>query len=968
MTDTVETGVTATLPQGQTALPNDGQVASSGVGPNDPESGVDTQQPNTPDQADSPQPMTPAPAGSMQQPQPMQQPQQPQQQPPPPKPPAPKGVDPSNPHADNPLVQKAGVLHTVMQALGGGPHFTYKVDPNTGEMQKTEVPRSKTDIGMAIALEAISGGLAGLSQHGPAALGKAGVAGLQVGQEAAQQRQAADQRAQQQASQDYARHAQILDTNMKMYMNAQQVGRLGQESNQKYVDSYKELNDLIEKQYPQASLGVVDYKDFSKYHVTAQNAIPYRQVPRPDSNDPSKQAVDKYGTPQWDIQYRVIDPNFKAGNFLTAKMRADAAKWNIGNGFSDEKGNATQLPTDIATKLGQATNFQAQIGAMNLAEGELQDYYDTLDKQEGDGNYSFGDLKAPIIPDANTQAAVDEAAARNQVPKEIARALVMQESGGKQMGADGKPKLGPANHTGERAIGLTQLLPSTAKAMGVDPNDATANVEGGMKYLGQLIQKYHGNARLALAAYNAGPDNVTDHVPDNGQTKQYVDSIVGMTGLSDQPGAQGALPKYTPVNLAAAAKADPMLAKAVMDFQSFGNKTDNLSQSLAAFAKSNPQEGNKLYQLYGGKGAARVFDNANALSLKQAEVNITQTAELKKSQTERAQKLQENQQAYEEVARSLAGDANDPGSGDMTSLDKIISQRTADRPKVYAMAKAINPNFNSREADAKYAVWKSFVDPNGKGAAQITSFNALMQHIGQGIDVNEAYRRTDSDLLNKPWNWLQQHALNNPEVGRFEAAQAPIRTEYLKLLQNNNALTQADKVEGESMFNKADTPARLEAVMKTMAVTAAIRIRAQNSTWNRVFGNGHNLPNLVAPETVDAISKMTDESGHNETANVLQDMDTGGTIVGSANGRGTPGKTVKEALGVDYAGPGQPQQQPQAASAQPQAAPTQQPQAVPSQSQYKVTPLGQSSDGKQIIGKDAQGNWVDAVTGVPIGK
>ncbi|MDU8929786.1 lytic transglycosylase domain-containing protein [Alisedimentitalea sp. MJ-SS2] len=109
------------------------------------------------------------------------------------------------------------------------------------------------------------------------------------------------------------------------------------------------------------------------------------------------------------------------------------------------------------------------------------------------------------------------AAQRHGVPTDLFLRLVQQESGW---------KVSAKSHKG--AIGLAQLMPGTARKLGVNPHDPYENLDGGARYLKQQYRKF-GSWRLALAAYNAGPGAVTKYggVPPYKETRNYVKIIWG---------------------------------------------------------------------------------------------------------------------------------------------------------------------------------------------------------------------------------------------------------------------------------------------------------------------------------------------------------------------------------------------------------------------------------------------------------
>ena len=113
---------------------------------------------------------------------------------------------------------------------------------------------------------------------------------------------------------------------------------------------------------------------------------------------------------------------------------------------------------------------------------------------------------------------IDDTSAKYGVDAKLIKALVKQESG---FNPTAKSKAG--------ALGLMQLMPSTAKGLGVkDPLDAKQNIEGGVKYVKSLLNRFDGNIILALAAYNAGPNAVKkyDRIPPYKETQNYVKSVL----------------------------------------------------------------------------------------------------------------------------------------------------------------------------------------------------------------------------------------------------------------------------------------------------------------------------------------------------------------------------------------------------------------------------------------------------------
>ena len=124
---------------------------------------------------------------------------------------------------------------------------------------------------------------------------------------------------------------------------------------------------------------------------------------------------------------------------------------------------------------------------------------------------------APLAAEPAIPMSVQDAARSANLSPDLVEAVAWRESRGRH---------GLVSRRG--AVGEMQLMPSTARALGVDAADAGQNYRGGAAYLGLMMKRYDGDLQRALAAYDAGPGAVDRHggVPPYRETQAYVAAVM----------------------------------------------------------------------------------------------------------------------------------------------------------------------------------------------------------------------------------------------------------------------------------------------------------------------------------------------------------------------------------------------------------------------------------------------------------
>lgn len=180
-----------------------------------------------------------------------------------------------------------------------------------------------------------------------------------------------------------------------------------------------------------------------------------------------------------------------------AAKRAEAAKQTTSDDFA-----ATLADSTKALENSQNTTVSSTTGS------DTADVSTTQTSASSAGSYTSSELDSFFEEAANTYG----------VSSIILKSIAKAESG-----------FNPSAVSSAGAVGIMQLMPSTAAALGVSNSyDARENIMGGAKYISQLLSNYQGNISLALAAYNAGSANVDKYggIPPFTETQNYVKKVL----------------------------------------------------------------------------------------------------------------------------------------------------------------------------------------------------------------------------------------------------------------------------------------------------------------------------------------------------------------------------------------------------------------------------------------------------------
>jgi hypothetical protein len=244
--------------------------------------------------------------------------------------------------------------------------------------------------------------------------------------------------------------------------------------------------------------------------------------------------------------------------------------------------------------------------------------------------------------------------------------------------------------------------------------------------------------------------------------------------------------------------------------------------------------------------------DADEHDLKQAQISETK-ARLKETQARTQGVLLDNKNKSDAkgLMKNFEGEIVDGMLDGTIDITKDASLRNGDRLRYIGLAKQRDPNFNQQTYGLRLAMQKSLA--TGKMGDQVQSFNTFIGHAGEVSEQINNLRNTSLSLANTAINALKKQT-GNPAVVSYLSAQEAARKEFETFLNNNHALHESDKEEGQKILNENQSPAQQQAAIKSFMQLALVRMEALNQRYKTVIGK--DVPNLIEPDSADALTRL----------------------------------------------------------------------------------------------------------------
>lgn len=291
---------------------------------------------------------------------------------------------------------------------------------------------------------------------------------------------------------------------------------------QNLADARKMLQAFLEGLKQQLKQALAELKDRAE-----QNDLAYRQ---------GYKSIEDYFTEKAQIEYE--ESQFKLQALLQERNAiADLDTGGDASAQYQKERDLVRIDGEILLQQRESDKKQAQLveiaGAIEhqlqntLMQQGIRQTTHSMYRNAMNGGDMSGGLNSGIQGVLNSwQFPLDvaekivAAAKKYNINPLLLLALAQQESGGDQSVV-----------SSAGAVGVMQLMPDTAESLKVDANDINQNIEGGAKYLADMLKEFNNNIELALAAYNAGPGAIEEagyNIPNYGETQQYVPNVISL--------------------------------------------------------------------------------------------------------------------------------------------------------------------------------------------------------------------------------------------------------------------------------------------------------------------------------------------------------------------------------------------------------------------------------------------------------